>query len=178
MRLVDLVVWPENNYGMTARIGYGDFVFSFFSTISYHMEGVGNWGKKFPRLILDLCDHGVVANENLGELEEELKIIYKELERMPLSAVIYDIEELCKPMPADLLPSAEEKVESLAQLWITPRGHVSYFDSFINSIADAKNRNGSVLLMYAPETAKKDTMRKPKDKGRKYWLDMVPINYG
>ena len=30
MGLVNLVVWPENDYGIIARIGYGDFVFSFF----------------------------------------------------------------------------------------------------------------------------------------------------
>ncbi len=28
-----------------SRIGYGDFVYSFFSTVSYHLEGQGNWGK-------------------------------------------------------------------------------------------------------------------------------------
>ena len=178
MGLVNLTVWPEKSYGMTARIGYGDFVFSFFSTVSYHLEGLGNWGKRFPRLLLDLCDHGLVEYEKLDELEIELKTIYNEFKKMSLSDAVYDIEDLSKPMPNDLLPRNDENVESLAQLWVTPRGNRIYLDIFTESINDAKQRNASVLLMYAPESAKKATMRMRKDKGRKYWLDMTPINYG
>ena len=176
MRLVNLTVFPEKGYGFTARIGYGDFVFSFFSTISYHLEGFGNWGKRFPRLLLDLCDHGVVKNENLDELETELKIIYTEFEKMVLADVIYDIEDLNKEMPIDLLPF--EDIDNLAQFWITPRGGNIYLDIFITSINDAKKRNAELLLIYAPEEGKQETLRKPKEKGRKYWLGMTPINYG
>ena len=178
MRVVEITVWPENSYGMTSRIGYGDFVYSFFSTVSYHLEGLGNWGKRFPRLLLDLCDHGIVENENLDELETELRTIYDSLNKMPLSDAVYDLEDLSKPMPNDLLPGDDDIVENLAQLWITPRGSRIYLDIFIEQICDAKRRNTSILLMYSPETTIKETMHNRKDKGRKYWLNMLPINYG
>ena len=80
-------------YIVESRIGYGDFVYSFFSTVSYHLEGPGNWGKRFPRLLLDLCDGGLIKNENIGELENELKIIYKKFQKMPISDAIYDLED-------------------------------------------------------------------------------------
>ena len=140
---------------LEARIGYGDFVYSFFSTVSYHLEGQGNWGKKFPRLLLDLCDGGLVKNENIDELED-----------------------LSKPMPKDLLPNADENVTNLAQLWVTPRGAITYLEAFGKIIAATKHWGGSLVLIYAPETIDKQLLTRPKDKGRKYWLDMVPINYG
>ena len=175
MGLVNLYVHPEDSYGAFARIGYGDFAFSFFSTVSYYLEGAGKWGKKFPRLLLDLCDHGVVEYENLDELQKELETIYKKLKKMPLSKAIYDIEDLTKPMPWDLLPN--EPIDSLADLWITPRGRRIYLDIFTEFINDAKSRKGQLLLIFVDETDYKDTLRKRKDKGRKYWLELTPINF-
>ncbi len=155
-----------------ARIGYGDFVFSFFSTISYHFEGEGNWGRKFPRLLLDLCDHGLVLNQHLDELESELKIIYDKLKKLTVSEAIYDLEDLGKSIPKDLLPGDEEKVENLAQLWVTPRGNQIYFNIFSEMILTAKHCGGALALIYAPESFDKDILIKPKNKGRKYWLNI------
>lgn len=166
----------EESYA--ARIGYGDFVYSFFSTVSYRLEGPGNWGKRFPRLLLDLCDGGLVKNENLNELEAELKTIYKKFEKMPLSDVIYDMEDLSKPMPNDLMPSEDEGVKNLAQLWVTPRGRRIYLDTFEQLISSARHCCGSLILMYAMESIDKQIWIRPKAKGRKYWLGMLPINYG
>ena len=90
MRLVCLIGSTGRHIGMS-RIGYGDFVYSFFSTVSYHLEGKGNWGKRFPRLLLDLCDGGLIKYENIDELEDELKIIYNEFQKMPISDAIYDL---------------------------------------------------------------------------------------
>lgn len=177
MRIVSL--GATNGEGFyVARIGYGDFVYSFFSTVSYHLEGQGNWGKRFPRLLLDLCDGGLVKNEDINELEDELKIIYSEFQKMPLTDAIYDLENLSKPMPKDLLPSANENVTSLAQLWVTPRGARIYLETFNEQISFAKHCRGSIVLMYSPESCDRQIWIRPKDKGRKYWLDMLPINYG
>lgn len=165
-------------YIVESRIGYGDFVYSFFSTVSYHLEGPGNWGKRFPRLLLDLCDGGLIKNENIGELENELKIIYKKFQKMPISDAIYDLEDLTKPMPKDLLPTADENVTNLAQLWVTPTTVKVYLEVFGEIIDTVKDRGGSLALGCMPETIDKQLFTRPKDKGRKYWLDMVPINYG
>ena len=177
MRLVNLM-GSAGRGSVISRIGYGDFVYSFFSTVSYHLEGQGNWGKRFPRLLLDLCDGGLVKNENIDELDSELKIIYNEFQKMPISDAIYDIEDLGKPMPRDLLPNADENITNLAQLWVTPRGAKIYLEAFGEIIATTKHWGGSLVLIYAPETIDKQLLTRPKDKGRKYWLDMVPINYG
>lgn len=177
MRLVCLMGSTGRYYGIS-RIGCGEFVYSFFSTVSYHLEGRGNWGKRFPRLLLDLCDGGLVKNENIDELEDELKIIYNEFQKMPLSDAIYDLEDLSKPMPKDLLPNADENVTNLAQLWVTPMGDKVYLKVFSEMIDTVKDRGGSLALGCLPETIDKQLFTRPKDKGRKYWLDMVPINYG
>lgn len=50
MRLVNLR-GSAGRGSVVSRIGYGDFVYSFFSTVSYHLEGQGNWGKDS----LDFC---------------------------------------------------------------------------------------------------------------------------
>ena len=177
MRLVCLM-GTTGRYHVVSGIGYGDFVYSFFSTVSYHLEGRGNWGKRFPRLLLDLCDGGLIKNENIDELENELKIIYNELQKMPISDVIYDLEDLSKPIPNDLLPTADENVTNLAQLWVTPRKAKVYLEAFGEIIDTVKARGGSLALGDLPETTDKQLFTRPKDKGRKYWLDMVPINYG
>lgn len=177
MRLVCLM-GSTGRYYVISRIGCGEFVYSFFSTVSYHLEGPGNWGKRFPRLLLDLCDGGLIKNENIDELEDELKIIYNEFQKMPLSDAIYDLEDLRKPMPKDLLPNADENVTNLAQLWVTPRGDKVYLEVFGEIIDTVKDRGGSLALGVMPETIDKQLFTRPKDKGRKYWLDMVPINYG
>ena len=177
MRLVCLM-GTTGRYHVVSGIGYGDFVYSFFSTVSYHLEGRGNWGKRFPRLLLDLCDGGLIKNENIDELENELNIIYNELQKMPISDVVYDLEDLSKPMPNDLLPTADENVTNLAQLWVTPRKAKVYLEAFGEIIDTVKDRGGSLALGDLPETTDKQLFTRPKDKGRKYWLDMVPINYG
>ena len=177
MRLVCLMGSTGRCYGIS-RIGYGDFVYSFFSTVSYHLEGRGNWGKRFPRLLLDLCDGGLIKNENIDELKDELKIIYDEFQKMPISDAIYDLEDLRKPMPKDLLPNADENVTNLAQLWVTPMGGKVYLKVFGEMIDRVKDQGGSLALGCMPETIDKQLFTRPKDKGRKYWLDMVPINYG
>lgn len=177
MRLVCLMGSTGRYYGIS-RIGCGEFVYSFFSTVSYHLEGPGNWGKRFPRLLLDLCDGGFIKNENIDELEDELKIIYNEFQKMPLSDAIYDLEDLRKPMPKDLLPNADENVINLAQLWVTPMGDKVYLKVFREMIDTVKDQGGSLALGCLPETIDKQLFTRPKDKGRKYWLDMVPINYG
>ena len=156
-----------NHSSFTSVLGYGDMIFSFFSTISYHLEGAGNWGKRFPRLLLDLCDHGIIKNENLDEAAEELKIISWELQKFPLSDAIYDIGDLSLPIPWEVLPGAEN--HNLAQPWVTPRGAKSYFLVFIEKIQLAKSQNAPLLLTYPYENADPKSLFIPKQKGREYW---------
>lgn len=176
MGVVELTVWPTNSYGWTSRLGYGDYVFNFFSTVSYRLEGPGNWGKRFPRLLLDLCDHGVVEYEQLDEFEAELATIRKELQQFSVFDAVYDIAELEKPIPWEMLPGAE--THDLEQPWVAPVSGRSFFDIFAHSMENARLRKANMLLIYDPETFNKDTLQQRKNKGREYWLGMLPINYG
>ena len=89
---------------------------------------------------------------------------------------IQDIEDLSKPFPWNITPGCE--TDTLDEIWCTLRGNFSYFETFYECIEDAEKRNTSLLLVYAPETANRDTLRTRKNKGREYWLGMLPINYG
>ena len=167
MRIIGLVA-SNGRLKVMSRIGYGDFVYSFFSTISYHLEGINHWGEKLPRLMLDLCDHGIVAHEDLDELKEELHFAYSRLESLPFSSIIYDIQNIDKPLPMDLFPL--EHINKLSEFWITPRGSENYLKVFDELISLAKGCNGSLSLIYAYESINADWKKREK-KGRNYWLN-------
>ncbi|MED4164520.1 immunity 70 family protein [Halalkalibacterium halodurans] len=77
--------------------GHGDFVHSFFSTISYHLEKDG-WATKYPLLMNDLY-HGKLKWSDVPEARENLKEIEAELSKLPPEKVIWDIEDLSKTPP-------------------------------------------------------------------------------
>lgn len=74
------------------EIGGGDFMHSFFSTISYHLETDG-WGTRFPVLLNELYLGSLRAQNSIPALEE-LAEAKQELSRFPPSAVVWDIENL------------------------------------------------------------------------------------
>lgn len=87
-----------------SRLGWSDMVYSFFSSVSYNLEGQGKWGSRFPKLLIDLCDYGAVAYEDLDALDKELGIVFRELQKFPLSAAVYDIQEPWLPIPWEATP--------------------------------------------------------------------------
>ena len=166
--MVRLLTKKPNQAGFISGLGTGDMVFSFFSSVSYNLEGKGRWGSRFPRLLLDLCDHGIIENEHLDEFQQELKIILYELEKYPLSAAVYDITDLSLPIPWEVIPGEENN--NLAQPWVTPRSERSYFTVFWEYIACSKRENTSLLLIFPTETADLKTLWTRKNKGHDYWV--------
>lgn len=162
--MVILKAKRKDSAGYISHLGKGDMVFAFFSSVSYHLEGKDNWGSRFPRLLLDLCDTGMVKYEHLDELLEELNIICFELQKLPLSAAVYDIGDLSLPIPWEVLPGAENN--NLAQPWVTPRGDISYFNCFPEIIQYAKTLKSSIFLMFSYE----EDQWEPMKKGRSYWI--------
>ena len=82
---------------ITDEIGTSDFFHAFFSTLAGNLEPKG-WGTRFPNLMKklyagELGQSG--ASAALGELDE----VCKELTALPVSKVIWDIDDRCKRPP-------------------------------------------------------------------------------
>lgn len=100
------------------ELGHSDFVHSFFSTISYHLEKEG-WGTKYPLLMNELYNDKLnwedvsVVKANLIEIEQELSKYSSE-------QVIWDIDDLSQKPPWGDKISPE--VTSLANYFATTDG--------------------------------------------------------
>jgi len=79
------------------QIGTGDFLYSFFSTIAYNLED-SKWGTKYPFIMKELYS-GKLNVEHLKNAKDELEAIKNELKILPVNKVIWDIDDLSKPMP-------------------------------------------------------------------------------
>ncbi len=79
------------------RVGHGEFLHSFFSTIAYNLEG-GAWGSKYPILMNKLYSD-FIPIELLEEALNEAKEIQFELGKFPPNKVVWDLEDLSKQPP-------------------------------------------------------------------------------
>lgn len=85
--------------GYSTRLaGSGDFLYSFFSTVSKLLEPKG-WGTRFPYLLRHFCDYGAVKYEDAPLLEKEVEYIKKRLKKIPVSYAVYDYEYPQLPIP-------------------------------------------------------------------------------
>ena len=79
------------------QIGHGDFLHSFFSTVSYNLEN-GEWGSRFPTIMNELYQ-GTLDKDNVETAIEELKKIQLELQAFSPDKVVWDIDDLSKQPP-------------------------------------------------------------------------------
>ncbi|PLR86563.1 hypothetical protein CVD25_03605 [Bacillus canaveralius] len=111
------------------ELGHSDFVHSFFSTISYHLEKEG-WGTKYPLLMNELYNDKLnwvdvsVAKSNLIEIEQELSKYSPE-------RVVWDIDDLSKKPPWG--DKISPKVTSLADYFATANGK-TFFEVICNAM--------------------------------------------
>jgi hypothetical protein len=82
---------------ITTEIGASSFVHAFFSTISAHCEPDG-WGSRFPHLMNELYQ-GHLPYSHAGEALKELAQAKALLEKLPPSAVVWDIEDRAAQPP-------------------------------------------------------------------------------
>ncbi|MCD1630579.1 MULTISPECIES: immunity 70 family protein [Marinobacter] len=75
---------------ITAEIGAGSFVHSFFSTVTIHCEPHG-WGSRYPHLMNELYQ-GYLPHSHAAAALEELRDAKAVLDRIPPSDVVWDIE--------------------------------------------------------------------------------------
>ena len=99
-------------------IGSADFLHSFFSTVSYHLE-YRKWGSRFP-VIMNEVYQGYLLPEHAEQAREELSVITAELKNLKPHQIIWDIDDLSKEPPWEV-PISEE-ITDLANYFITSDG--------------------------------------------------------
>lgn len=114
------------------QIGHGDFLHSFFSTISYHLESHG-WGNKYPYLLNNLYQ-GKLRWEDAQKAIEEVESIREELKKYPPDKVIWDIEDLSKQPPWESNISPD--ITNLSNYFVTSDGR-DLFDVLLMALQDS-----------------------------------------
>ena len=149
------------------KLGTGDYVFCFFSTVSYRLEGPDCWGSRFPYLLKYLCDYGIVKYEDLEKLRWELRIIRTELRGFTVSQAVYDIGDLNAAIPWDIIPGEENN--DLSQPWVIGRNDDSLFRVFEEQLDLAQKYRTALLLKAFHE---KPNPKWFKKRGRNYWKEL------
>jgi hypothetical protein len=116
------------------QIGTGDFLHSFFSTISYHLEPNG-WGSKYPYLLKELYN-GKLSYDKIPNALEEMNEIYSKLLEYKPSQVIWDIEDLTKQPPWG--GNISKEITNLANYFVTSDGE-DLFKILKNALQKALN---------------------------------------
>lgn len=100
------------------QIGSGDFLFSFFSTVAYHLENQ-KWGSKFP-IIMNELYQGELNSSHISAAINELKQIKQELANLPPDKIIWDIENLAAQPPWGTNISSD--ITNLSNYFVTSDG--------------------------------------------------------
>jgi len=100
------------------QVGHGDFLHSFFSTVTYHLEPNG-WGTKYPYLMNDLY-YKRLKWSDIPKAIDEAKEINEKLANYTPSEVIWDIEDLSKQPPWG--NNISSNVTSLSNYFVTSDG--------------------------------------------------------
>ena len=114
------------------ELGHSDFVHSFFSTVSYHLEKEG-WGTKYPLLMNDLYNNELswndvkVARTNLIEIEQQLSKLSPE-------HIIWDLDVIKKETPWG--ETINPKTTNLANYFATADGE-TFFEVILKSMGVA-----------------------------------------
>lgn len=118
---------------MFYKIGTGNFLHAFFSTIAYHLEDK-HWGRKYPFLMKELY-HGELSPDKIPNAEKELAEIRAIFKEYAPNCVIWDIDNLeIQPPWGDAIA---DRITSLSNYFYTSDGE-DIFDLFIRAFDDAK----------------------------------------
>lgn len=103
-----------------SEVGTGDFLHSFFSTISFHLEPNG-WGTRFPELMNELYQGRLTPDKASKALADALTI-KEQLKTFSPERVVWDIENIgAKPPWGDAIDAS---VTDLSNYHITSTGRV------------------------------------------------------
>jgi len=123
------------------ELGAGSFLHAFFSTISCHLEPLG-WGSRFPVLMNHLYQ-GEIPPSLVEAATAELAQVREELERLPPSAVVWDIQDLSARPPWG--EEIDPRIASLAEYFVTTNGQ-DLFGVLCESLAEAEDQGVAVSI--------------------------------
>ena len=123
------------------QIGHGDFLHSFFSTISYHLESEG-WGTKYPYLLKHLYN-GRLAWSDVPNAKKELEEVRSRLEYFEPKDIVWDIDDLSKTPPwGDNISS---DITNLSNYFLTSDGR-DLFDVLLKALQDSLSEKTDIEI--------------------------------
>ena len=123
------------------QIGHGDFLHSFFSNISYHLEQDG-WGTEYPLLLVEL-NNGKLEHKKIDRTINELESIKKKLQNFSPSQVIWDIEDLSKRPPWG--DNISKDITNLSNYFVTSDGE-DLIDMLMKALNKGLETNSDVYI--------------------------------
>ena len=124
------------------EIGHGDFLYSFFSTVAYHLEG-NQWGSRFPVIMNELYQ-GNINREDVDIAIQELSTMKKELQAFTPDKVIWDIKDLSKQSPWG--NNISEDITDLSNYFVTSDGE-DFMTVFFHALEKAKEVSADIELV-------------------------------
>ncbi|MBB5623466.1 hypothetical protein HDE69_004552 [Pedobacter cryoconitis] len=114
------------------KIGTGDFLHNFFSSIAYNLED-NNWGEKFPFIMKELYTKELSV-EDIPEAVKEINLIREMFKEYAPNCVIWDIENLEKRPPWG--DDIAGRITSLSNYFYTSDGE-DLFETFLKALDTA-----------------------------------------
>jgi hypothetical protein len=123
------------------EVGSSDFLHSFFSTISHHLEPDG-WGSKYPLLMNDLYQ-GSLSWENAEAVIIDVLSIRESLMVISPNQVVWDIEDLAlRPPWGDNISS---EITSLGNYFVTSDGN-DMFEVLVSALSEAMHQQADLFI--------------------------------
>lgn len=123
------------------QIGNGDFLHSFFSTVSYNLEDK-RWGSRFP-VIMNKLYQGKINWADIDNAIEELNIIKNELRAFAPDKAIWDVEDLSKQPPWG--SNISKDITDLSNYFVTSDGK-DFISVFSHALKKAKEVNCDIEI--------------------------------
>ncbi len=130
---------------VVTEVGTSDFLYSFFSTVGYHLEK-GDWGSRFPEIMNELYQ-GKLRHQNAQKVVDDLRRIRDELSAFRPDAVIWDIEDLSAAPPWG--DNISDSITSLANYFVTSGGK-DLFDVLIECFEYSAQHDADVTIKETP----------------------------
>lgn len=124
------------------QIGNGDFLFSFFSTVAYHLENQ-KWGSKFPVIMNELYQ-GELKSTSVPMAIKELESIKQGLAMLSPDKMIWDIENLSAQPPWGT--NISSYITNLSNYFVTSDGE-DFITIFNHALEKANELNYGLKLL-------------------------------